>query len=152
MILPVTHTNKPITQVIYISVAKTEFSKEALEALLCTSRKNNESRNVTGLMIYDKGSFIQVLEGDERDVLALLTIIRADPRHTKLRILSQSERSIKEFDSWSMGFVDLSDIEAPIDGYVPYDALDQAVWIGSVSETYIRRFLAGKLRDQVQQG
>ena len=57
----------------------------ALTELLAKARKNNQALGVSGLLLYHRGSFLQVLEGEEQVVDALFP-----------------------FAGWSMGFVELS--------------------------------------------
>ena len=47
---------------------------------------------------------MQLLEGPEASVLALLSIIRADPRHEKLVILDEWRMRERIFPEWKMGF------------------------------------------------
>ena len=58
-------------QVVYASAAVEAFSEVQLVQLLARARTNNERLGVTGLLLYDEGSFLQVLEGDAK-VIELL--------------------------------------------------------------------------------
>jgi hypothetical protein len=40
---------------------------------MALSRENNAKRGVTGMLLYKEGNFIQVLEGDEREVRIVFT-------------------------------------------------------------------------------
>ncbi len=71
----------------YISTATSAMSTQDLLALLQQSRKNNADNGVTGMLLYGNGTFLQVLEGDERAVDALIANIRKDPRHTNIKML-----------------------------------------------------------------
>ena len=51
-------------QISYLSRASEAMSAEALLALLMQSRKNNVARNLTGMLLYGNGTFLQVIEGD----------------------------------------------------------------------------------------
>ena len=47
------------------------MSESAVESIVKSCRRNNEERNITGLLIYSGGHFIQLLEG-HKPVLANL--------------------------------------------------------------------------------
>ncbi len=93
-----------LIQLIYISAANHEFSEEELSALLEQARKNNESLNISGMLLYHGGSFIQALEGERELVEALYQKIGADPRHSETQVLFRGEIKERDFEGWSMGF------------------------------------------------
>ena len=105
-------------QIVYASTAACSFSSAQLVDLLEKSRKNNAKLGVTGMLLYQRGKFVQVLEGEERVVRDLADRIAKDPRHTGVVILHEGPSSGREFPDWSMGFRDLDDtIERGIEGY-----------------------------------
>lgn len=94
-------------QLIYASAAAASFSNEQLLGLLEVSRRNNQKRGLTGLLLYRTGQFLQVLEGQREVVLELYTKILLDPRHRHGRVISEGERPDRDFPDWSMGFRNL---------------------------------------------
>jgi hypothetical protein len=66
---------------------------------------------VTGLLLYREGSFYQVLEGSESDVMATFHDIEGDPRHKEVRVLFDGETESREFADWQMGFLNLDGID-----------------------------------------
>ena len=92
--------------IIYTSRASQPFSDADLKKLLLRARSNNKKMDVTGMLIYRDGAFLQALEGDERCVRDLFKRIEKDARHAEVAILknqsSFGERRI--FGDWSMGF------------------------------------------------
>jgi hypothetical protein len=96
----------------------TPFSKEGLRLLLDQSAKANKTVNVTGMLLYKDGNFIQVLEGQEQSVRGVYAKVRRDPRHRGLITLLQGEIADRQFPNWSMGFRELSHAPGPIEkGY-----------------------------------
>ncbi len=93
-------------QLIYASAAFEDFSHEDLRQLLATARRNNTALGITGMLVYQDGSFLQVLEGEEVSVMPLYEKIKSDTRHTKHVLLSKSEVEETSFGDWSMGFYD----------------------------------------------
>jgi hypothetical protein len=99
----------PLTQLLYVSSATEPFSKPAILELLKTSRVSNERAQLTGLLLYRDGNFLQVLEGEEAAVEGLFEKISADRRHGGLLRLLKGEIAEREFPAWSMAFRDLED-------------------------------------------
>ncbi len=93
---------------IYVSCATTHFSDEDLEALLKTSRENNASLGVTGMLLYADDNFIQVIEGEEDALNNLYAKITRDARHRSFSILMHGEIKERSFADWSMGFKKIS--------------------------------------------
>ena len=101
----------------YVSSAVTPFSPRQLRDLLAVCRENNRRRDITGMLLYKDGNFMQALEGDEEAVLGLHTIIAGDPRHRGLITLLQGPTQDRQFARWSMGFQDLSGDAGRPEGY-----------------------------------
>ena len=91
-------------QLIYVSAAVSEMREDALRELLRTSRENNATLGVTGMLLYRRGDFMQALEGEERTVRKLLRRIARDPRHHGLVTLMARPISARAFGDWKMGF------------------------------------------------
>ncbi len=91
-------------QLIYASTATAEMDKRDLAALLEKARVKNERLGVTGLLLYQDGAFIQVLEGEKETLRALYQTIVADERHTDVVLLREGAVERREFGAWSMGF------------------------------------------------
>jgi hypothetical protein len=103
---------------VYASEASHKTSKKELLELLAESREANKKTDITGMLLFKDGHYLQVLEGEKDAVRELFARISRDPRHAKLRILAEGVRDRRSFVDWSMGFRDLSDPEArQIPGY-----------------------------------
>jgi hypothetical protein len=101
----------------YVSSALEPFSPHELRDLLDRCNQNNRHQDVTGMLLYKDGNFMQVLEGEQSVVLAVHEAIMRDPRHRGLITLLRGETPGRQFPDWSMGFKDLgADIDNP-EGY-----------------------------------
>lgn len=85
------------------------FSKTQLQDLLAVARHNNQRLGISGMLLYKDGDFIQLLEGEESVVRALLSKILADKRHHSSVVMIEESTTSRLFPDWSMGFRDLSD-------------------------------------------
>jgi uncharacterized membrane protein (DUF373 family) len=90
-------------QISYISAATEPMSTQALLGLLQECRENNAGRGVTGMLLYGNGTFLQVLEGEERVIDGLID--------TDLQILHRTTIERRQYSDWSMGFKRVSDKE-----------------------------------------
>lgn len=100
-----------IFQLVYVSSAKTKFSKAELEALLDQSRQKNARLGLSGILLYHDGNFMQLLEGEENQVRSLYAHIARDPRHHGCMILISGQVAERTFPGWTMGFRDLTSAE-----------------------------------------
>ncbi len=95
-------------QILYTSKALNPFRDDELQALLEVARLNNSKKSITGMLLYCNSNFIQLLEGERDDLLALFEIISADKRHIEVKKIVESEIDKPQFPDWSMGYKALS--------------------------------------------
>jgi hypothetical protein len=107
--------------IIYVSDAKEPFSNTELVELLIKSRASNTKLNISGMLLYKDGSFMQFLEGEESEVRKLLTVIDKDPRHQNIKVLEEGISSKREFGEWAMGFKNLDGLlSETVEGYTNF--------------------------------
>ncbi len=94
---------------IYRSVAKDSFDKPLIYKMLSEARDFNATHGITGCLLYHKGQFIQLLEGDEVEVISLYNRIKLDERHAAVELLEEEEINERIFGEWSMAFEDMGD-------------------------------------------
>ncbi|MEQ8406149.1 MAG: BLUF domain-containing protein [Oceanicaulis sp.] len=105
---------------VYYSKA-TPGSDGSLNAILKASRDNNRALNITGALVYDRGRFLQVLEGARPVVSGLLRRIAADPRHQAMTLAEFTEINARRYADWSMAYVDADAAAHPV-RLTEYDA------------------------------
>ena len=93
---------------VYVSAAATWFSPAELRSLLAHSRDNNMAAGVSGLLLYKDGNFMQVLEGEEATVRALVSRIAVDRRHQGVVVICSGQTKERQFADWRMAFIDLN--------------------------------------------
>lgn len=94
-------------EIVYASAQSRPFSEGELTEILSKARRNNQRLGVSGLLLFHRGSFLQVLEGEEKVVEALFEKIARDPRHRRLMVIKRSIVTERAFGDWSMGFVEV---------------------------------------------
>lgn len=93
----------------YVSVATKPLSEDNVVAILLQSRANNVRLGLTGALLCHGQRFIQILEGEEQQVLTKYRTISVDPRHRNVHLLSQELIEKRQFPQWTMGFQPLSE-------------------------------------------
>jgi hypothetical protein len=110
-----------LIELIYVSTATHELSDLELRQILDSSVRKNAARNITGMLLYSAGSFMQVLEGAEADVDESMARIEKDPRHHDIIELSRTQVPAPAFAQWSMGFRGLTAQDAKSSpGFAPF--------------------------------
>jgi hypothetical protein len=99
----------PLSQVTYVSGATVPFSADDLAELVHRSREQNEAKSITGILLYNSGSFLHVIEGPPEAVDELFQSIRQDPRHSRILVLHRSSPREREFPGHSLDFLEISE-------------------------------------------
>lgn len=95
---------KSLIHIVYVSFSTENLSEMDLENLLTVIREKNRKQNVTGLLLYNDGSFIQVIEGKKETIHNLFEIIKKDTRHENIVLLLEEEIEKRAFPDWAMGY------------------------------------------------
>ena len=93
-----------LIHIVYVSFAKKALSEKQLQDLLKGIRKKNKEKGVTGLLLYNDGSFIQVIEGSEDTIKHLFEVITKDGRHNNIVKLLEEPIENRAFPDWYMGY------------------------------------------------
>lgn len=104
-------------QLMYVSTGTVAFDDVSLRKLLASARTANTAIDVTGMLLHQNGSFLQVLEGETAVVDPLFAKIGRDRRHQTVMMLARNEITARNFADWSMGFTDVRGSAEAIVGY-----------------------------------
>lgn len=104
---------------VYVSTAKKLMRDDELLDLLQTARIKNEKYNVTGMLLYSEGTFIQALEGEKEDLYTIYKAIELDFRHRNIILMITGSVEERIFPKWSMAFASVNaDVLGLIEGYL----------------------------------
>jgi hypothetical protein len=107
-------------QIIYLSMASgVGPSRAELQALLAQCVHNNRVAGVTGMLLYARGGYMQLLEGRGAVVENLYERIRRDPRHSRVTTLLHGPIEARSFPQWAMAFRRLDEEEASATDTLP---------------------------------
>ena len=91
-------------QLAYLSTAVRLMTDDELIDLLKVARRRNAEHDVTGVLLYCDGTFIQVLEGESDHLDLIFDSISKDIRHKNIIRLIEGKLDKKYFPDWNMGF------------------------------------------------
>jgi len=97
-------------ELIYVSAATREMSPEDLVSLLDQSREKNARLNITGLLVYHKKEFMQLLEGDKAEIFTLYETICRDDRNHHNHLMWDGPIKQRSFSDWAMAFIAPADL------------------------------------------
>jgi hypothetical protein len=90
--------------IVYVSTSVKLMHENQLLDILHNSRLHNAALNISGVLLYSDGMFIQVLEGKDTVIDALYARIQADQRHKNIIKIIDEPIIEKSFGQWLMGF------------------------------------------------
>jgi hypothetical protein len=99
-----------LVRLLYASRAAAPVNASVVDSILEQSARNNPPRGITGILCYGDDMFIQVLEGGRDEVCDLYNTIVRDERHLEVRILIYEEIPERRFGGWTMGQVNVANI------------------------------------------
>ena len=103
-----------IVELLYCSVSVApQITDVDLEHILASARRRNLEEGITGMLLYYRGGFVQILEGSKESAENIYEkFIGPDLKHTALNKVHQNTISHRSFGEWSMGFIDAPEIES----------------------------------------
>ena len=91
-------------QIIYISYLKAPFNENDFFSQLMLSRQNNAQNNITGMLFYASGKYIQLIEGPKNAVAQLMGNIHQDERHYDIEVIADIPVNYRNFADRSMDY------------------------------------------------
>ena len=92
-----------LCRLVYRSDSRIDHNDDvALDGIFRVSVRNNLRDKITGALALPDGKFVQVIEGDKLDLVALMVRIRADDRHTNVVVLGEWPITARLFPGWAM--------------------------------------------------
>lgn len=86
----------------YKSVATATPRESDLDSLAGRARARNRSLDVTGMLLFEDGCFLQTLEGPPPAVAQVWSSIQRDGRHNHIEVLSEHMAAARLFSDWDL--------------------------------------------------
>ncbi|MGC6432298.1 MAG: BLUF domain-containing protein [Jejuia sp.] len=93
----------------YISNSTESDSIENIKKMYSKAKTNNAQNNISGILIYHKGNYLQVLEGTHKDVDETYNRISKDHRHKNLIKVINTDTEYRIFEEYNFGFTIVRD-------------------------------------------
>ena len=93
---------------LYVSTAAHRLCPEELNHLLERAQARNAREQVTGVLLYSHGNFMQYLEGSAAGIATVYEAIKADRLHHGIIELMHEPIATREFAEWTMAFRSVS--------------------------------------------
>ena len=127
----------------YISKSTKFFSEDEILEMLKGFREYNEKNDITGMLLYKAGHFLQLLEGDAR-INHLYEKIEKDSRHSHVKLVLDGEYEKRIFDMWTMAYKSVDSIDHEmekkldeiINSYDRNTALKRAMVLGTLKKFF----------------
>ncbi len=73
-----------------------------LEDINKSAKNKNKECNITGVLFFHDGQFLQIIEGEEKDLRNLMSHIENDDRHCEINYLIDTPVEKRGFPDWNM--------------------------------------------------
>lgn len=95
---------------IYVSKAKKNVDYEEIMKILTHSWKYNHNSYISGMLLYDNGYFIQIIQGPIATIDRLYARISKDPRHSNIKLVGEELLSTRNCTGWGIGFYENQEV------------------------------------------
>ncbi|WP_142785352.1 BLUF domain-containing protein [Changchengzhania lutea] len=93
-----------IYTICYVSSASHTIQEDELNSLFESTKTLNHLNSITGILLYLEGNFLQILEGEERQLKSLMEKIEMDDRHHNIIIILNKKNKVRIFKEYNSGF------------------------------------------------
>jgi|GEM_PF-3525480 len=91
---------------IYVSRAEESVDHDEILNILTHSWKYNHNSYISGMLVYDQGYFMQLIQGPIATIDKLYARISADVRHTDIKLIGEELLHERNCSGWGIGFYD----------------------------------------------
>jgi hypothetical protein len=141
---------KPLISVIYASRSTEHFQEHQIPDLLKQARLANAKHELTGMLLYIGGGFLQALEGQPELVEVVYGNILRDKRHTQLTLIARETILERAHEGWTLCHKTLDPVEAgEIIGEADY--FTSGTWVTHLDALRAKKLLsAASMRWQME--
>lgn len=104
-----------------------------LDAILTQARSNNALSGITGMLVYHRNQYLQLIEGEESTVRHLFKAITMDMRHSSPHLYWEGPIPRRTFAGWHMDFARLDSVPAGRLPFQPAEGIEDLLMAGQCS-------------------
>ncbi len=97
-------SDENLDSLVYVSSAVRLLSHEEIDYLLRRARERNKEYEVTGILLYIGGNFMQYIEGPRDNLDVIYKIIQEDELHSGIILVSREAIEQRQFGDWAMAY------------------------------------------------
>lgn len=75
---------------------------ETLKSICADAKRKNPEHGITGVLFYQDGRFMQVIEGEREALESLMEVLGKDSRHTRITRVVDEPVERRGFEDWNM--------------------------------------------------
>lgn len=119
--------------IVYVSSASEKLTEAEIHEILDYSKDWNNQHDITGILLFSEGNFLQVIEGEQTVLQNLFSNIKSDTRHKNMIKIFEKEIHREAYDGYDSEFLseNTKHQSAKLDHYVNHikvlDISSQAV-------------------------
>lgn len=135
-----------IKQMVYISKARPGLKASDVEAILESARGKNQGLDITGFLLFNGKTFVQLLEGPPENVTRLYGQIERDERHSGTQVLLEHRTASRLLSSWAMAYSYMEGPDAGLfGGTMARASVREMATILQTGDSVLRRSIANSL-------
>ena len=106
-----------LSRLIYASHVDPEsWTSDSFERIIRGARAFNQQHGVTGMLLFKRNRFLQLLEGSRENVGEVMARVHADARHQDIAVISVEDIDERLCATWSMALVPEGRLTRPLLG------------------------------------
>ena len=86
----------------YTSTASEAVDGSDVFAIVAVSARNNVESELTGVLLFKDGLFLQIIEGPGASINTLMSRLERDNRHSDIRTIARKPITQRAFPKWNM--------------------------------------------------
>ena len=98
-------------QLFYLSSARDGLKSDDLNKIVDSALRFNNENDITGIILYRGGIFLQLLEGEATLIQNLFEKIKLDHRHTNIVEVFNIPCKKRIFTTWSEGYREITEFD-----------------------------------------
>ena len=91
----------------YTSWASPSLRADDVESILAAARTNNPLQGLSGVLIFNGTTFMQILEGVAPAIDELIARLKQDKRHSNMSIRDERPIAQRTFPNWAMAYLQM---------------------------------------------
>lgn len=124
-------------RLIYHSTAKPGLGYQQLKQILLSAEKYNVINDITGVLLYSDGQFLQILEGSRENLTHTFLRISQDFRHSDAVLVDFVEIGERDFPAWKMKLIKWPEYKPASYMGPKFEKFRPQFWTGAETHTAI---------------